>query len=312
MAPDRRNSAVDLLRGVAAFFIVGVHVVFTPRTSAAWLLHDYCDVGVAVFAALSGYFMPMSVGRSWCAFVAGRFRRLLVPYVIWSVVFVSMAMLSQIVGGGLKDKYSSFSFWVTVVFEGNASTHLWFLIWLFYIQCLLMPVLPRIHPYMVTLLGVSGIGLGTMVSNYYVDYPLRLLSFLLIGFALRTCSVRLGRIPLRVRGAFLFCSLVAFGLLHGIVHVWWLNLMVVAAVVVVVCSNEMSSREGRWAKACFFLGAMSMGVYLVRPLFSVPISRLIARFCDAPYGCGPICLAWLIAYGLSLMAVIGYRRLTRR
>lgn len=312
MADVPRNPAVDMLRGVAAFFIVGMHVVCSPRTSAAWLLHDYCDVGVAVFAALSGYFMPMTFGKSWRAFVAGRFRRLLVPYVIWSVVFVGVAMLSQMVGGGLKGKYSSFSFWLTVAFEGNASTHLWFLIWLFYIQCLLMPVLPRIHPYMVTLLGVSGIGLGTMVSNHYVDYPLRLLSFLLIGVALRTCSGCLGHIPLRVRGAFFLCTLVLFALLHGIMHVLWLNLLVTVAAVVAVCSDEMSSSEGRWVKACFLLGAMSMGVYLVHPLFSVPISRMIARFFDAPYGCGPICFAWFIAYGLSLMAVAGYRRLMRR
>ena len=51
-----RLYAIDILRGIAAFGIVGCHLMLSPRTNAgSWVTH-FCDMNVAVFAVLAGCF----------------------------------------------------------------------------------------------------------------------------------------------------------------------------------------------------------------------------------------------------------------
>ena len=59
-----RLYGIDLLRGIAAFGIVGCHLSLSPKTAAAsWLLH-FCDMNVAVFAVVAGYFTHTGGGIS--------------------------------------------------------------------------------------------------------------------------------------------------------------------------------------------------------------------------------------------------------
>ena len=311
----KRYWLIDLLRGFTAFLIVGVHVVLDPRTANAWLLHDCCDAGVAIFAALSGFFMMGRDNCGWRGYVQNRARRLLLPYVIFSIGFVFLSMLTQAMSGGLKPKYATVKFWLEVVFEGNASTHMWFLVWLFYIQVSLKPILPRVHFLLLLILGVLGLVVESHFSGwYYVDYPLRLLGFLLIGCGLSEPLKKFaGRWPLFVAGVVLGGAWLLFVLLNGVVTVVWRDLMIV---VCALCSAVLCSPceiGPKMAGVCEWLGMTSMGVYLIHPLFSVGISKVIGRFFNAPlpYGLIPIVFVWISAYAVSLILVGLFYRLIK-
>ena len=51
-----RLYAIDILRGIAAFGIVGCHIMTDPRTASGEAVRHFCDMNVAVFAVLAGYF----------------------------------------------------------------------------------------------------------------------------------------------------------------------------------------------------------------------------------------------------------------
>ena len=51
------NVGIELLRGLAAFGIVGCHLSLPCRTAVGWYATALCDMNVAGFAALSGMMM---------------------------------------------------------------------------------------------------------------------------------------------------------------------------------------------------------------------------------------------------------------
>ena len=99
-----------------------------------------CDFNVGLFAAVSGFLMCGSKGGDgWLEYVGKRARRLLPTYFFWSAVFILATVTFDLLldGGRLNPKYGTWTFWGKVVFAGDASTHLWFLACLFYVQVLL-------------------------------------------------------------------------------------------------------------------------------------------------------------------------------
>ena len=52
-----RFISLDLLRGIAAFGIVGCHLSLSPRTEGGVLVTSLCDFNVGLFAALAGFLM---------------------------------------------------------------------------------------------------------------------------------------------------------------------------------------------------------------------------------------------------------------
>lgn len=67
-----RNVGIDVLRGIAAFGIVGCHLLLLPMSNAGRLLTSCCDMNVGVFAALSGYLMAVSLKGAWVDYICKR------------------------------------------------------------------------------------------------------------------------------------------------------------------------------------------------------------------------------------------------
>lgn len=123
---------LNLLRGIAAFGIVGCHLGLSPRTLCGEWVTALCNFNVGLFAALSGFLMaPGGEG-----YVKKRARRILPTYLVWSAFYIAATAVFDLVldGGHLNERYYSLSNWLDVLFCGSAATHLWFLISLFYAQ----------------------------------------------------------------------------------------------------------------------------------------------------------------------------------
>lgn len=299
-----RNYGLDLLRGLSAFFIVGCHLQLLDYTLCGSRLLHFCDMNVGVFAALAGYLMANSVsnvnnGGDWWRYVTKRAKRLLPIYFIWSAIFLLATAAFQIVmNGEVKPKYSSPHFWVSVVFWGSASTHLWFIASLFYAQCLLGGVLHKVlRPLW---LGVSIALLAVSVGweSWYATYPIRLLSFLLLGYCLRG---RLTECPLPILGIVLAAALLAhvFIPIPGYCKDW------IAAGSIILFFTNLSVGSN-WAS---FTGGTSMGVYLIHPLMTVGMAVAVKRLCSAPYGIAPTLTVWIGAWLLSLGLTVALQRI---
>ena len=57
-----KYNGLDLLRGIAAFGIVGCHLGLSPRTSGGEWVTALCNFNVGLFAAISGFLMNSAGG----------------------------------------------------------------------------------------------------------------------------------------------------------------------------------------------------------------------------------------------------------
>ena len=71
-----RLIGIDLLRGVAAFGIVGCHLSLAPRTAGGELVTALCDFNVGLFAAVAGFLMCGGKGDAgWLTYIGKRAKR---------------------------------------------------------------------------------------------------------------------------------------------------------------------------------------------------------------------------------------------
>lgn len=139
-----RNSAIEFLRGIVAFGIVGCHSSLSPMTNGALALHAFCDMNVCLFASISGWCLAegemhrVISDEPIVSYVLRRAKRLLPIYAFWSVAFLLLGALFDIfVQHQINPKLQTGWFYLEVLLMGNAATHLWFLICLFYAQVIL-------------------------------------------------------------------------------------------------------------------------------------------------------------------------------
>lgn len=291
-----RNFGIDILRGIAAFFIVGCHLQLLDYTPASKALLYFCDMNVGVFAALSGYLMAGSANRisrvaDVRAYVSKRFRRLAPPYIAWSVVFLLASVIFQyFVGGGIKHKYAQLQFWMLVVFWGGAATHLWFIAALFYAQSLMCGALRRLPRGLWLLASALLIVVSVRWQSWYAMYPIRLLSFLLLGYCLQPCELkkRTGIFAVIMVSAL---AISAFANLPRFVGDW----IAVGPILLFFASLTLAP-----SRVSAFIGQTSMGVFLVHPLLTVAFATLIKRTLPSPYGVSETMFVWVGAWVCSL------------
>lgn len=306
-----RYVGLDLLRGIAALGIVGCHLCLSPRTDGGNLVTALCDFNVGVFAAVAGFLMRG--GRSeegWLSYVSKRAKRLLPTYFLWSLVFVLATVSFDLLidGGQLNPRFGTVPFWARVVFRGDASTHLWFLVCLFYAQVVLWRSFRgccgmRCGVMWFVLGGITIVG-SVMVDDWLGRYPLRLVAFLMTGYGLSCCLSKEGIEFFKRRKAMVWCiaivALVAHvmsrGIAPGFIRDWFAVVPVLMAFVV------LDARSERISKIAAFLGATSMGVYLVHPLITRGLSVAVTRLVQPPYSAQIVLLEWVVAWTLSMAA----------
>jgi peptidoglycan/LPS O-acetylase OafA/YrhL len=136
----QRLIGLDLCRGMAAYAVVVIHAyalmsyINLPTNNSMAMLTQISRFAVPFFLAVSFYFMTNKIYVSEKSFSIRanfnlRFTRLLIPYLSWSVIYLSLRLVKALsTPDGLKIVLQDP---VGLVFLGSASVHLYFLPLLF-------------------------------------------------------------------------------------------------------------------------------------------------------------------------------------
>lgn len=302
-----RLVGLDILRGIAAFGIVGCHLSLAPRTEGGALVTALCDFNVGLFAALAGFLMGGV--DDWGGYVKKRVARIVPTYFVWSLVFLGFTAVFDLLldGGKVNPRYFTGEFWAAVVFKGGSAAHLWFLVCLLYAQVLTVRVFGVFnrawHGVLWILIGAALLWGAVRIGGWYGTYPLRLLAFLVTGQGLRLLVMpNLDKIK-RFSGFILAAAAMALALhvaLRDVVVGFYRDWVVVLPVLIGVAGLEIKS--DRVGKIAAVLGATSMGVYLLHPLVARGLSVVVTRQFVAPYSVGVVLGEWIVAWAISFGA----------
>ncbi len=303
-----RYLGIDVLRGLAAFGIVGCHLSLLDRTDAGCLVTALCDFNVGVFAAVAGFLMS-GVKRpgELLGYAKKRVCRLLPSYIAWSVVFLLMTIVFDLLldGGHVNSRYYTLRFWMSVVFQGGSAAHLWFLICLFYAQVLLAWAFGVFdetkHGVLWMLLGAGLVYASVNLGNWYGTYPIRLLAFLVTGHGIGLLiknRLEVLRKHLLLLLAAAVASLVLHVILRDDVPGFYRDWLFVGPVLIAFAALDF--KHERVTRIVTFLGAASMGVYLVHPLFTRALSVVVAKCMPTPCSALVVLSEWFLAWLFSL------------
>lgn len=302
-----RLYGVDLLRGIAAFGIVGCHLMLSPRTDAgSWATH-FCDMNVAVFATLAGYFTH-SGGSGVLCDIKRRLSRLLPLYFFWSVVFVLASLMFKTIAHDDMSQYGQVGFWSGVIFRGGSSCHLWFIAALIYTQTLALFLMRwRFSVALPLAFAAGGLLLSVVLSNWYGRYFFRLFGFVWLGVVLRAFS----RGTWKLYGGLTCLALVLHVLFTGVLHGFICDLLVTVPLVLfaVRLSTTCLAASSWILSLAKMAGRTSLGIYLIHPLLTRLGGCLIARLCETPYGLIPILLDWTLSWGGAFLLTLACLKL---
>ena len=309
----RRHPGIELLRVMAAFLIVGCHVALVERTLMAQVFLYFCDAGVAVFAAISGFLMAESflvggefglIKYSW-----RRILRLLPIYVVWSFFYLVARVTFDgvIAGKGICVQFGQVEFWLKVTFDGAAACHLWFIIHLLYAQ-LICAVLWSFRglrtPWFFLVAAAVCIGLATRPWGNLSYHFFRLSGFLLLGAWLRQIKVPLWND--RIRMIICCVGLILHVCCGSFCPRFVRDAMVVVPALLWALSVQNVSVGLR------AISDKSMGIFLWHPFFAVGIAFGVARFVSAPYSCLAIGACWILAWVMAWVATMACDKLPFR
>lgn len=310
----KHYAGLSLLKGLAAFGIVGCHLFFSAMTDLSESILHFCDLNVAIFGAISGFLLLMSFEHHLKDYILSllkhRFVRIAPAYASWTLVFVvASALLSIIVRKeGLPAHYLTFRFWKSALFFGGSSTHLWYLAHLFWWSCLLL-LLWKMFKW--TREGWTMVLFSLLVLLYCVRvdwmdcaYSWRLLVFMAQGAALYRWREHFCLLPKLL----IVCAIMVTGIVHLTmpIHSFVRDWLVVWSIVPLF-ANE------RWKSTPIgeFLGANSFGVYLVHPLLTMASSMAFTRIFGSPTIAVVLVFDWVIVCVLASGIAWAMRRWTR-
>lgn len=296
---------LSILRGVAAFFIVGCHLGLAPRTMRGEMVTWLCDMNVGLFAAISGFLMS-DQGEQIGRYVRKRAGRLLPAYVVWSIVYIVATAVFDLLldGGRLNERYYSLSNWMQILLGGGAAAHLWFLICLLYGQIAIKVLMAITEKVRLPLVGQRLLFLLVSVfllwcsftwANWYCIYPARLVSFLLLGNVLKASGKTGLALPLMGVIVMMAFHIGMREVLPGFLR----DYLTVIPLIILFASGKFHE-----SKIATVLGATSFGVYLVHPLFARGVSFVFAKFAAIPYNASTVLVVWLLVWVMSQWLVV--------
>lgn len=291
-----RNGSLDLARLPAAFGVV--------------LFHAHAPGGLIGYSGLA-YFLilvptlglPSSAAARAVDFARNRFRRLLLPWVIWSAIFAVLEVARWLA----TERPSAERFDPLMLVTGT-SLHLWFLPYAFVASLCLPPIrrlaLTLSHPAFIILLTVVLLLLlisfapilhGSSkppLAQWAYGLP-SLLTGLVLGLALlrRVSSTPVNLAVLAVLG-----TAVAIGWAAEILQLTVAFLVILVCMALPIPSSPLSA----------FCSRHSMGVYLVHPLCISALDRALPL---EPHGLPMAILVLLASLGLSVL--LGHFRTTQ-
>lgn len=321
-----RNLGLEALRGIAAFGIVACHLDLLPLTSSGWALRALCDMNVGLFAALSGYLMfTRSADTPFFEYVRQRAHRLLPVYFLWTLLYILFGLVfDAAIRHSLNPKWFDPAYYPSIVFQGRAAGHLWFLISLFYCQVLFHPlqrVLNTVGRPRVAILLELMIGFGCVTASaflrdfWYGTYLLRPFGFLVSG-----CAIAAARAQVPEERSFVPFAQVFWGIVTvltiGIHYVFAGRIPVFirdwfVAIPLLLLFLGASRVFARPSLATFarLLGVTSLGVYLIHPVFAQVFKQIFIRIYSSPFGPIPLALSWFGTWLCAFLATLVFMRL---
>lgn len=306
-----RFQGLVLLKCIAAFGIVGCHLFLAPMTRAAESLLHFCDLGVALFGAMSGFFLAMSyeqkAGASLRSLIAHKVKRIFPSYFAWTAVFlIASPTFNYIVRHKAIDpRYSEVGYWVPALFFGGSSTHLWYLAWLFWWSITLYILWKghRVFQSPVVLISLSCISLYicVFVGGSYCDYGLRLFVFMALGAALYSMRSIWPKVPFLL--IFSAIGVVLFAHVVLPVHAYVRDFM--ATVVIIPLFARIALGDYNLISV---VGGLSFGVYLIHPLITMIFSTLCLKYIGSPTSSFVLILDWVLVSAVSGSIVFAMKR----
>lgn len=309
-----KRYAIEIVRGIAALFIVGCHLNLTPRTPLGYFMTHYCDMFVGVFGAISGFLLAMSLekgmgnqGVSVAAMIKRKMARLLPIYFTWTAVYVVFGVVFDFVfDGAIGSKFYSKSNWMSFIFCGGASCHLWYIAALFYISVLYIvcwrsfsfvrkPLFWLVASVLLLIVAVNW-------HSFWGYYFVRLAAFMALGafvnlyqHRLRSCSPWWAML-----------WFIAVVLLHPFspVHAVYGDFLVSFVLFVLITNPLVEGACMRFytnRSVVRYMSEASLGVFLVHPIFCAGVGTFLRRVFPSPYGISCIAIDWVICYVLALV-----------
>ena len=164
-----KNLYWQKVRGICILAVIAIHILaeYQLRSGGVlkleWVLaRQLLNFTVPTFVFIAGYFTKKEKVKSVKTFYFRRFQRLLIPYIIWSLLYLALR-------GKLHQNI------LETLITGDASWHLYYIIVL--LQCVMLtPMLVKFNRWGVTLLVIAF--LGYMLIKYsYLYHGMKWLSF---------------------------------------------------------------------------------------------------------------------------------------
>lgn len=342
--PSERLIWADILRVSAVFAVVLLHsaapllVQYRTEGPASWWIGNVYDSAVRwcvpLFVMLSGALLLGSnqpVGQ----FLARRFRRVAVPFVVWSVLYFCWAIF-------FKGRDLAVADFPRLLIDGSVYYHLWF----FPMILTLYLLIPILRPFLrrtgrrgawilvaawipiVTLLPVIADMRGWREAPESVDAsPLRYAGYLVLGYLLRDALPNrqqtraavvlfVGAWALTAVGTWVLTVPLGGGRFDGLLYEYFAANVVLMTVAVFLLGRRAGARSSsgdlRAARLLRTASASALGVYVVHAMVIdlLKSGRLGLRIDQASvHPAVGIPLFALAVFGLSFAVVLTLRRI---
>jgi uncharacterized membrane protein YcfT len=211
---------MDVLRGTSIVLVVFNHAILfasalpTGSPEIAWALNQlFAPIRMPLMVFLSGLLVAPSLARGWRPYLAGKVRRVLWPYLVWSAVALLLLYLWDIrdgLVGGVTPAAVTPGDLLRPLYD--PLEHLWFLydLFLFYVIAL---AVRRISPLWI---GAGALVAAFFASDFSVMRFLFLLVFFMLGVWMSQHPGTLNRV-LAPRWVVWACAAVSLGLVAAVV-----------------------------------------------------------------------------------------------
>jgi len=184
---------MDALRGFALTFVIVDHAIAHTLNYAgdlpSWLtfltatLHP---LRMPLMVFLSGTLLSQSLAKGHAAYLSGKVRNILYPYILWSFIYTSIWLVVSPLTGTPHQFYE----YVQIFYFPQG--HLWFIYYIFfyYVFMIFEKYLPKL-PLMAVLLTIAGI--GTYLQIGWFERFFFLFAFFVLGHYATTHAAQLDR-----------------------------------------------------------------------------------------------------------------------
>lgn len=310
---ERHYHGIDWLRGIAAFGIVGCHLNLSPTTTGGALLQHFCDMNVGVFGCLSGFLLCLSVSQknNLIFTVKRRVARILPVYAFWTFIYIAAGVaFDMLLAGKVSSQFSSVSFWMSAIFNGGASCHLWYLSALFYGILVFCPVLWKVQRPQARLVIFAPLSIAFLLASFLLHgnvwfYTVRLFAFLSAGIVL----YELRAMPITIPRNVCLLALTVIAVFSLKSDLWPHHFVpdYLCAILLTTLFTDTSFSANRIGK---LFGETSLGVYLVHPLMTAGLGVLVRKLYGPPYSAVVVIADWLGAYLMALALTLVMLRIS--